>query len=100
MKKDWFANTTPPDPSEMPSRRRLIIATLLLPVFAVVIIVAIVLPAERGIDPTGLGEVTGLTEMGFFKVEADSQFAAMEAVAAQNAADSAAVANPTAPAPR
>jgi hypothetical protein len=58
---------------------------------AIFVLVAAVLPAEFGIDPTGLGRVTGLKEMGVFKVEADSQFAADAArIAAQQAADSAA----------
>ena len=32
------------------------------------------LPAERGIDPTGIGRVIGLTELGEFKVENDKEF--------------------------
>ncbi len=36
---------------------------------AATIVVTVVLPAERGIDPTGIGAVLGLTEMGEIKME-------------------------------
>jgi hypothetical protein len=57
------------------SERGLRRAALGLIVTCIVIAVAVVLPAERGIDPTGLGRVLGLTEMGEFKVEAAREFA-------------------------
>ena len=98
MNRNWLANTTPPAPSELPSRSALIRATLAVVALAVAIVLTTVLPAEYGIDPTGLGQLTGLTYMGEFKVEADREFAAIaEAVAAQKA-DSAAAAELSAPA--
>jgi hypothetical protein len=65
---------TPAD-TQMLSERGLRRATLALLLTCIVIVVAVVLPAERGIDPTGLGRVLGLTEMGEFKVEAAREFA-------------------------
>ena len=41
----------------------------MLSVAAAAITIAVVLPAERGIDPTGIGAALGLTEMGEIKME-------------------------------
>jgi hypothetical protein len=91
MRRGGIEKQRPAEPSTSGSRRELIFSTALVILLAVVVLLVAVLPAEFGIDPTGLGEVTGLTEMGVFKVQADSQFAADAArVAAQRAADSAA----------
>jgi hypothetical protein len=49
--------TSPPD---LPSSRQLLRATLVAIAAASVILVAIVLPAEYGIDPLGTGRATGL----------------------------------------
>ncbi|MFM7334047.1 MAG: hypothetical protein ACKO1H_06495 [Tabrizicola sp.] len=60
----------------------LIRSTLLAAGAAVTILVLFWLPAEYGIDPTGVGRLTGLTEMGEIKqqlaaeAEADAQAAA------------------------
>jgi hypothetical protein len=43
---------------------------------AAFLVVAVVLPAERGVDVTGLGRVIGLTEMGIIKQEIALEFAA------------------------
>jgi len=45
---------------ELPSSRQLLRATLVAIVVASVILVAVVLPAEYGIDPLGTGRATGL----------------------------------------
>lgn len=60
-----------PVPSTIVLRR----ATVGLVVALVVLLLVAVLPAERGIDPTGLGRVLGLTQMGEFKVEAARELA-------------------------
>lgn len=49
--------STPPDP---PSPLRLLRATLAAAAMAGVLLVTVVLPAEYGIDPTGIGRATGL----------------------------------------
>jgi len=46
-----------------PSSSSLLKATLIAVVAAIILLVLIVLPAEYGIDPTGVGEATGLTEL-------------------------------------
>lgn len=51
------------DRSGLPSSRSLIKATAIALVVAAVLLATIVLPAEYGIDPTGLGTSLGLTAM-------------------------------------
>ena len=53
---------------ELPSARRLLRSTAIAAAVAGVILVTIVLPAEYGIDPTGIGRVLGLKEMGDIKM--------------------------------
>ena len=47
----------------VPSRNSLIASTLIAAVAAGVILVTIILPAEYGIDPTGMGKALGLTAL-------------------------------------
>jgi len=54
-------------PTELPSTQKLIRSTIIALVIASVLMVAVVLPAEYGVDPTGIGYVFGLTEMGRIK---------------------------------
>jgi hypothetical protein len=49
--------------------RRFARNVVLLVAAAVLLTVTVVLPAERGVDPTGVGSLLGLTEMGTIKVE-------------------------------
>lgn len=53
--------------NELPSTRQLLKSTLGAIIIASVILVVAVLPAEYGIDPTGLGATLGLTQMGEIK---------------------------------
>ena len=46
-----------------PSKSSLLKATLVSIVAAAIILILVVLPAEYGIDPTGIGEATGLTQL-------------------------------------
>ncbi len=50
-----------------PTSRQLIKSTFIALGLAIAILVTIVLPAEYAIDPTGIGQVLGLTEMGQIK---------------------------------
>jgi hypothetical protein len=68
-----------------PSARRLLRSTLIAAVAAFVLLITVVLPAEYGIDPTGVGRVLGLTQMGEIKARL-----AREAAADQAADDAAA----------
>jgi len=56
-----------PAAAELPTLRELNRATILAAAAAAVILVAAVLPAEYGVDPTGLGRILGLTRMGEVK---------------------------------
>lgn len=47
----------------MTDRRRLVLQTLLALAAAALVTVLAVLPAERGVDPTGFGRLTGLTRL-------------------------------------
>ncbi|HXG55146.1 MAG TPA: hypothetical protein VNJ03_07170 [Vicinamibacterales bacterium] len=51
---------TTPQGSELPSPRQLLHATLLAIVIAALILLTVVLPAEYGIDPTGVGRGLGI----------------------------------------
>ena len=67
---------TKPNPlPELPSSGSLIRATILAAVVAAVLLVTVVLPAEYGIDPTGIGKLIGLTRMGEIKVSLEGEAA-------------------------
>ena len=94
-------NTPLPTRAELPTSGQLLRSTIIALVSAVIILVAIVLPSEYGIDPTGVGQKLGLTEMGQIKVqlaaeaEADEK-AQAQAVAPAPTAPTAPTASPTA----
>ena len=83
--------------TELPSSRTLLRSTVIAMAVALVLLVTAVLPAEYGVDPTGIGRVLGLTQMGEIKMELAQEAAAAEA--AEAAAEAAAAAAPTAAAP-
>ncbi|MDD9718667.1 transmembrane anchor protein [Dinoroseobacter sp. PD6] len=56
-----------PDPAILPTPRQLRRSTIAAVIGAAFIGVGVYLPAEYGIDPTGAGNVLGLTEMGEIK---------------------------------
>ncbi len=58
-----------PTQDELPSARTLLRSTAIALVAAGVILATIVLPAEYGIDPTGVGGLLGLTQMGEIKAQ-------------------------------
>lgn len=60
-------NAQKPKLEDLPSPASLRRSSLLAGLGAVAILVTVVLPAEYAIDPTGLGRLTGLTEMGEIK---------------------------------
>ncbi len=71
---------------EPPSVRRLMRSTAIAAMVAAVILVTIVLPAEYGVDPTGIGRIIGLKEMGEIKMQLAEDARAAEAVAVVRAA--------------
>ena len=62
-------NAEKPSLDELPSSAQLLKSTVIAAVSAIVILITVVLPAEYGIDPTGVGRAIGLTEMGEIKSE-------------------------------
>lgn len=60
-------NIHAPTIGELPSRRQLNRATAIAAAIAAVLLVTVVLPAEFGVDPTRVGNLLGLTEMGAMK---------------------------------
>ncbi len=102
-------NSDSPTRAELPSSKQLLRSTILAAVSAVVLLVAVVLPAEYGVDPTGIGRVLRMTEMGEIKQQLAADAAAdaaaapaapAQAVGAVAAAKATAnVAQPPAPAP-
>lgn len=69
-------NSDTPSHVELPSSKQLLRSTVLAAVSALVLLVAVVLPAEYGIDPTGIGRVLRLTEMGEIKQQLAADAAA------------------------
>ena len=65
-------NTDMPTRAELPTTRKLVRSTAIAAVSATAILVAVVLPAEYGIDPTGVGSALNLTEMGEIKTQLGS----------------------------
>ena len=61
-------NSNIPSDRELPSSQKLIKSTVFAGVVAVILLITTVLPAEYGIDPTGIGNAIGLKKMGEIKV--------------------------------
>lgn len=78
-------NSKTPDLNELPSTGQLIRSTLIALAVAAVLLVTVVMPSEYAVDPTGVGRMLGLTQMGELKNtladEAAADAAAQSAVA-------------------
>lgn len=61
-------NTNIPTNAELPSMGQLLKSTVLAICIAALLLVTVVLPAEYGLDPTGVGNLLGLVKMGQIKV--------------------------------
>ncbi|MBE9528670.1 MAG: transmembrane anchor protein [Proteobacteria bacterium] len=77
-------NSNIPSQQELPSTGKLIKSTIIAAVAAGILLVAVVLPAEYGIDPTGIGKSIGLTKMGEIKVSLAQELANETAVKIPN----------------
>ena len=62
-------NSQKPDLDDLPTSRQLWRSTAIAAGAAAVILVTVVWPSEYGIDPTGIGGLLGLTEMGEIKTQ-------------------------------
>lgn len=77
----------------MPSSRKLLRSTTIAAATALLLLVTVVMPAEYGVDWTGVGRVLGLTKMGEIKAQlareaaADAASDSLMAAASGNAAD-------------
>ena len=69
-------NSNMPTNEDLPSTGKLIKSTILAALAAGVLLVTVVMPSEYGIDPTGVGQMLGLTEMGEIKTELAEEAAA------------------------
>lgn len=69
-------NTETPTRAQLPSSGQLMRSTVMAFIAAAAILVAVVLPAEYGIDPTGIGRVLRMTEMGEIKQQLAAEAAA------------------------
>ncbi len=66
-------NSDLPTRAELPSSRQLLRSTVIAIIVATVLLVTVVLPSEYGIDPTRIGRVLGLTQMGEIKMALASE---------------------------
>lgn len=71
---------TNPAPGELPSSRQLVRSTAIAVAVAVLLLVTVVMPAEYGVDPTGVGRLLGLKEMGEIKMQLAREAAAADSV--------------------
>lgn len=69
-------NSDTPLQAELPSSKQLMKSTILAAIAAIVLLFTVVLPAEYGIDPTGVGNLLRLTEMGQVKQQLAEEAAA------------------------
>ena len=80
-------NTPKPNLEDLPTSSQLLRSTGIAIAAAAVILVTVVMPAEYNLDPTGVGGVLGLTEMGEIKAqlaeEAEADRLMLEQEAAQ-----------------
>ncbi len=73
-------NSKAPSLNELPSSQQLLRSTVIALIAAIVLLVTVVMPSEYAVDPTGVGRVLGLTQMGEIKQQLAEE-AAAESVA-------------------
>jgi hypothetical protein len=86
-------NTNIPNDRELPSTVKLVKSTIFAAAIAFILLVTVVMPAEYGIDPTGVGKVTGLQKMGEIKMSL-AQEAKIEKMSAEQVTQAIATAQP------
>ena len=82
-------NSDIPTRAQLPTSGQLLRSTIIAILAAVAILITIVLPAEYAIDPTGIGRVLGLAEMGKIKTQLADEAERDRAVGQQNQAPAA-----------
>lgn len=78
-------NANFPHKSELPSTAKLVKSTVIAAVSALIILVTVVMPAEYGIDPIGIGNLLGLKKMGEIKMSLARDAAAEQTALAASA---------------
>jgi len=86
-------NKNIPSDMEVPSTAKLVKSTILAAITAGALLVTVVMPAEYGIDPTGIGNAIGLKRMGEIKMSLAAE-AAADALADQTAVSEPAAVQP------
>jgi hypothetical protein len=90
-----------PAHDNLPAPRTLLRSTIIALAIALTLLITVVLPAEYGVDPTGVGQLIGLKRMGEIKValaleaEADAAADAAALAAEEQAAENFAMASDT-----
>ncbi len=62
-------NTEKPSMDDLPTSAQLLKSTAIASASAVALLFTVVLPAEYGVDPTGIGNLIGLKQMGEIKTQ-------------------------------
>ena len=76
-----------PELNDLPSSAQLLRSTVIALIAAVALLVTVVMPAEYAIDPTGVGRLLGMTQMGELKATLAEEAATEEASAEQATAE-------------
>jgi len=66
-------NGQKPSENDLPSSSQLLQSTIIALTIAVTLLLCIVIPAEYGKDPTGVGKLLGLKEMGEIKMRLEKE---------------------------
>lgn len=66
-------NSPLPSANELPSSRQLLRSTAIAIGIACALLVTVVMPSEYAVDPTGVGRVLGLTQMGELKIALEKE---------------------------
>jgi hypothetical protein len=90
-----FDSSNLPYEKDLPSTEELIKSTIIAAIAAGLLLITVVLPAEYGIDPTGIGNLLGLKKMGDIRVSLEKEAKEDEAKALASA-NNPAVSNDTA----
>ena len=61
-------NAQRPTEKDLPTSAQLLKSTVIAIIVAIILLVMVILPAEYGTDPTGVGKLLGLKEMGEIKM--------------------------------
>lgn len=71
-------NIRKPNPQELPSFRQLLLSTIAATIVLAIVFITVILPAETGVDISGVGERLHLTRMGQIKSAMSEEDAPIE----------------------